>query len=257
MNTMHSCLYVGEIRHRRHQAPVMAFRHRFWQVMLDLDELESLDRSTRLFGHNRRRVLSFRDRDHMGPTPGTVRSKLAEWFAGHGLTLPAGPVRIVTGLGHFGWAFNPVSFYFCHQPDGPVRWVVAEVNNTFGETYPYLLSAAGDAAAVQAEAEKVFHVSPFFPVDGSYRFSVAAPADRLAIHIELHREGNLAMEATLTGRRKPWSGRSLARTLLGHPHQTARTLGLIHYHAFRLWLKRATFHSKPAMPAGAWETRNG
>jgi DUF1365 family protein len=252
-----SALYVGRIRHRRHQAPAMAFSHSYWQVLIDLDELPELDRTVGLFGHNRRAVLSFDDRDHMGPEPRPVRDKLASWMAGRGLTLPDGPVRLLTGLRHFGWGFNPVSFFFCHDADGAVRWVVAEVNNTFGETYPYLLEAAGPAGRVRDEQPKVFHVSPFFPVDGAYRFAVAPPGRALSVHIELHRDGAHALDATLTGERRPLTGGTLGRALLRHPHQTARTVGLIHWHALKLWLRRARFHSKPAPPAGAWETHHG
>ena len=99
------------------------------------------------------------------PEPAPVRHKLARWFAGRGLTLPDGRVQLLTGLRHLGWAFDPVSFYYCFDSGQVLRWVVAEVNNTFGETFCYLLEAGGASAAavVRQERAKVFHVSPFQP----------------------------------------------------------------------------------------------
>jgi DUF1365 family protein len=133
--------------------------------------------------------------------------------------------------------------------------VVAEVNNTFGDTYCYLLDA--DGRTVRDDGAKVLHVSPFQPVDGEYRFRIAPPGERISIHIDLFREGEKVFNSTLTETRRPLTTASLARTALRHPHAGVWTLALIHYQALRLWFKRAPFHSRPEPPAGAWRTRNG
>ena len=39
-----------------------------------------------------------------------------------------------------GYAFKPVSFWYCHRADGALAAVVVEVNNTFGERHCYLLA---------------------------------------------------------------------------------------------------------------------
>jgi DUF1365 family protein len=133
--------------------------------------------------------------------------------------------------------------------------VVAEVNNTFGETYCYLLHGDGDT--VRHEEDKVFHVSPFQPVDGRYRFRITAPGPRLTAHIDVLRGGERAFDSTLSLERRELRSAELLRTVLRHPHTGLRTLFLIHYQALRLWLKRAPFYPKPAPPGGAWRTRDG
>jgi len=251
-----SALYEGWVRHRRRGEVDNAFTYRMWHVLLDLDEIPALARSIPFFGFNRFNLVGFDDRDHMGPSPRPVRDKLAEWFRARGAELPPGRVLLLTGLRHLGWSFDPVSFYYCYDDRDVLAWVVAEVNNTFGETYCYLLRAPeSNAAVVHDETEKSFHVSPFQPMAGSYRFRVTPPGDRLNVHIDVVRHGEAVFDATLSEERRPLKARSLLSTILRHPHQTAMTLFLIHYQAVRLWLKRAPFFSKPAPPAGAWRTR--
>lgn len=248
-----SALYRGRIRHRRLAEVEHAFEHSIWHVLLDLDEIPALARSIRFFAHNRFNVVAFDDRDHLGPGPEPVRDKLAKWFHRAGLEAPDGRIQLLTGLRHLGWGFNPVSFYFCHHGD-LLRWVLAEVNNTFGETCCYLLRAAPDRQVIGDEVEKIFHVSPFQPVAGRYRFRVTRPAEHLSIHIDLERNGRRVFDATLTEERRPLDSKELLRAVLRHPHQTVRILALIHLQAARLWLKRAPFFTKPEPPPAAWRT---
>jgi hypothetical protein len=88
-----------------------------------------------------------------------------------------------------GYAFKPVSFWFCHRADGALVAVIAEVNNTFGERHCYLLAEPGGTPLPQGRelrARKVFHVSPFCSVEGDYASASStargprARADRLS-----------------------------------------------------------------------------
>jgi DUF1365 family protein len=110
---------------------------------------------------------------------------------------------------------------------------------------------------VRDEQPKSFHVSPFQPVDGRYRFRIAIRGERISAHIDVLREGSRVFDSTLTANRRPLSASSLLKTLGRYPHVGLRTLALIHYQALRLWIKRAQFFSKPEPPVGAWRTRDG
>jgi hypothetical protein len=250
-----SALYLGRVRHRRASEPVREFAYPVWHALLDLDELPELDRRLRWFSHNRLNLTGFDDRDHMGPEVSPVRSKLAQWLAGRGVAGELGAVSLLTHLRVAGGVFNPVSFYFCRDREGALRHVVAEVNNTFGDTCCYLLEAEG--ATVRAEAGKVFHVSPFQPVAGAYRFTISEPGDRFTARIDLLRDGRRVLDANLTSERRELTSGGLLRTVLRHPHHGLRTLALIHYQALRLWLGRAPFFPRPEPPAEAWRTRHG
>ncbi len=253
-----SAIYLGRLRHRRLDAWSRTFTHRVWHVLLDLDELPELVRQIPILSHNRFNLLGFDDSDHMRPERSDVRSKLAAWLEAEGVAPPEGRVLLLTNLRQLGHVFNPVSFYYCHDRSGALRHVVAEVNSTFGETCCYLLesSGGGPAGVVRDEHDKVFHVSPFQPVDGSYRFRVTPPGERLTVHIDLLREGLRVFDATLSAERRRLSTATLAGALLRHPHVTLRNVALIHLHALRLWLRGAPFHAKPSPPEAAWRTRD-
>jgi DUF1365 family protein len=133
-----------------------------------------------------------------------------------------------------------------------LRAVLAEVNNTFGEHHNYLL-AHDDARPIAAgdwlTARKVFHVSPFLPVSGAYRFrfSDAGPHSNFRIDYEDARGHRLV--TGVGGTAQPLTAASLAHALLRHPALTFGVMLRIHYHALRLWLKRVPFFPKPLPPA--------
>lgn len=250
-----SALYLGRVRHRRMGGPEHRFAYPVWYLFVDLDELPDLDRRVRLFSHNRFNLTSFDDRDHLGSTRSSVRSKLMRWLREAGVKTEIGSVRLLTHARILGHAFNPVSFYFVRDTADRLRHVVAEVNNTFGETCCYLLKVEG--GTVKHEEDKRFHVSPFQPVDGRYRFRITDPGEKLTAHIDIIRDGQRVFDTTLSLRRRSLSTASLMKTVARHPHTGLWTLGLIHYQALRLWIKKAPFHPKPALPVGAWRTRHG
>nr|WP_169786916.1 DUF1365 domain-containing protein [Nitriliruptor alkaliphilus] len=252
-----SSLYVGTVRHRRHRPRVNAFRYGVYWALLDVDELPELDRQVRGFGYRRRAITGFRDTDHFGPADVPVRIKLARWLADRGVDLPAGHVQVLTNLRVLGHVFNPVSWWFCHDVDGSLALVVAEVDNTFGESHSYLLDdlERRPDGTVRARTPKVFHVSPFLDVAGhTYEFAFVPPAERLLIRMDVREaagaleEGELVLTATQDARRVPLTGVALGRTLLRYPLVTLRTVYLIHRQALRLWRLRTPLLRKPIPP---------
>jgi uncharacterized protein len=251
-----SALYVGDVRHRRRRPTAHAFRYRTYHVLLDLDELPELDRQVRGFGYGRRALTTFRDTDHFGTQDVPVRAKLERWLESQGVELPAGPVRVLTNLRVLGHVFNPVSWWYCYRPDGELALVVAEVNNTFGESHGYVLDdlRPGAGGTLTAEAAKVFHVSPFLPIAGlQYRFTVVPPAQRVLAHIDVDDADGAMFDATQTGRRVSLTSGSLAKVLLTHPLVTLHTVLRIHLQALRLWRRRVPFHRKPTPPPSGFD----
>jgi uncharacterized protein len=250
-----SALYVGSVRHRRHRPATNAFRYRTYHALVDLDDLPQLDRQVRGFGYRRAAVVGYHDVDHFGPTDLPSREKLRRWLATQDTVLPAGPVRVLTNLRTLGHVFNPVSWWFCHHTDGSLALVVAEVNNTFGESYPYLLDdlRVGPGGRVQARADKAFHVSPFMEIPGlSYDFTFVLQPDRITVQMDVSDGDGRLFDATQDGHHRPLTGRQLGRTLVTHPLMTLRTVLLIHLQAVRLWAKRVPFVAKPPAPDNAY-----
>ena len=152
-----------------------------------------------------------------------------------------------------GFVFNPVSFWFCHRADGRLRAVLCDVRNTFGERHFYLLDNGGVIAnGSEMMARKVFHVSPFFAVEGSYRFRFMR-AGRGAAEATLacidHEDGaGLLLQTSVSGIGAPVSNASVAAAFFKYPLMTLGVVARIHIQALRLWLKRVPFHSQPAPP---------
>jgi DUF1365 family protein len=164
---------------------------------------------------------------------------------------PRGPIRLLTHLRYFGHNFNPVSFYYVFdERDEQLEFVVAEITNTpWDERHAYVLRLA-DAERAGAQGfrwqfDKVFHVSPFLPMDMRYDWRFTAPESQLGVHMENWRQGAIEFDATLTLRRVPIGSGSLARALLAFPFITAQVSALIYWHALRLLLKRTPFFTHP------------
>jgi DUF1365 family protein len=122
--------------------------------------------------------------------------------------------------------------------------IVCEVHNTFGESHTYVLPV--DPGTDVWREKKVFHVSPFFTLDGTYCFRFDVSAEHLDARIDLLRDGAPQFVSRLSLDRRPLSDRSLAGALLRYPLVTAKVVAAIHWEALRLWWKGATYHPKPA-----------
>ncbi len=231
------------------------FKHRFdyrvYAFLFDLDELERLDRDLPLFSHNRANLFSLRDRDH-GPRDGSPLKPWAERLCGEaGVELRGGRVQLLCLPRLLGYAFNPLSLWFCHGPDGGLLAVIYEVRNTFGEQHSYVIPLtaprSGDGAFDQA-CEKGFYVSPFIPMAASYRFRLRPPGRQLAVLIrQAVKEGEILL-ATWTGRSARLGLGTLSRALLLYPLLTFKITLAIHWQALWLWVKGARYHRRPRPP---------
>jgi uncharacterized protein len=226
-----SCLYEGRVVHERRTPVRNLFGYGVYMWLVDLAELDALDRRLWAFGSNRRAVTTIRSRDHLGDPRRSIRENLDAYLALHGIDLEGGAVQLLTNARVMGYVFNPLSVFYCQGPDGELRCVVAEVHNTHGERHCYLLRP-GERG--KAETEKQFYVSPFLTVDGRYRMSFAPPGDRLAIQMGLEQDGERIFAASLTGTRLPLTNRTLGRMLIRYPLMTAKVTALIHLQGLRL-----------------------
>ena len=164
---------------------------------------------------------------------------------------PNGPIRLLTHLRYFGYAFNPVSFYFCYdQADTQVKTIVAEVTNTpWDERHCYVLDESQNQAHTHKKRytfDKTFHVSPFMDMDMQYQWHFVEPGKQLSIHMENMRREQKVFDATMTLERKPITGSRLAQVLIRYPFMTGKVIAAIYFQALRLWLKRCPFYPHPA-----------
>jgi DUF1365 family protein len=225
-----------------------AFRYPLFQLYLDLDELPELFDGRWLWSARGPNVAWFRRADHLGPRDVPLATAVRDLVERETGRRPEGAVRLLTHLRYFGYVINPVSFYWCHDREGAVEAVVAEVHNTpWGERHCYVLDARGASpdGTFRVRTRKAMHVSPFLDMDYDYRFRIGTPGERLTVGIENDRDGTRAFDASLVLQRREIDGRSLAGVLARHPVQTLEVVAAIYWQAFRLWRKRVPFHPHP------------
>ncbi|MBA4175869.1 MAG: DUF1365 domain-containing protein [Leptothrix sp. (in: Bacteria)] len=238
-------LGLGAVRHRRLRPAANAFAYPTCFLLLPMRSLRRLPDAG--LARNRRGLLSFHDRDH-GDGRADALGWLEDLLAAEGVADADGEVWLHTSPRVLGFVFNPVSFWYCHRADGTLAAIVAEVNNTFGERHCYLLAGAGLAWGRELRARKVFHVSPFCAVQGSYRFRFMRTASRLVARIDHDDAEGALLQTSVSGELQPLTPASARAAFFGAPLMTLGVVARIHWQALRLWLKRVPFHGKPAPP---------
>ena len=239
---MRSHLLEGIVRHRRVRPFAYALEHRVFYIALDLDELDEVPRRIRFISRGRWNLLSFRDEDHLDPPATELRARVLDHLRDEGLDPDGWQVTLVTNLRVIGYAFNPASFYLCRDRGGDLRVVIVEVHNTHGERHLYSLRGDADGAAFVDAMDKAFYVSPFIEMTGRYTVRVRDEPTRLRITINEDPGDGLLLHTSLDLERRRLTDRMVVRMLIRYPLVTHRTIGLIHWHALRLWLRGARFH---------------
>lgn len=242
-------LYTARVMHRRLIAPFHRFVYRLFYLLVDVDRLDETSRGLKLFSHNRFNLLALHDRDYIDGAA-NLRAFAEARLQRGGVDLDGGRIRLLTLPRLLGFAFNPLSLWYCEHRDGSLRAVIADVRNTFGERHCYLLASGGQPIAYDdpREKEKCFHVSPFLDLEGRYRFTIAEPGAKLRVAIQETREGAPILDATLTGERQALSDGAILKQALAMPLMTLKVVLGIHWEALKLWLRGAKFHGKPSPP---------
>lgn len=220
-------LYECRIAHARVAPLRNAFSYRSYEWLVDLDKLPHPGGWASL-------LAGFHTSDHLGDPAATIRANVDAFLRGRGVDLGGGQVLMLAHARVLGYAFNPLTLFWCHRADGSLACVIAEVHNTYRQRHAYLLRTDDQG---RARVDKEFYVSPFHPVDGEYEMSVPRPGDRLAVSITLNRPNGHRFFASVRGAAVPATRRALLRAAVRHPCSTVTVSARIRWQGIKLYAR--------------------
>jgi len=224
-----------------------SFEYKVGFVLLNLEEDTN---GPAFFSRRSGKFFGILDSDYGGP-PGAGRS--SEWVREvlecHGLK-GVSKILLLAQPRIFGHVFNPVSFWLCYSENENLLAVISEVTNTYGDRHWYI-SYNDDKSKISSQnrllAKKIFHVSPFQPIEGQYEFRFDIRKDKIAIWIDLNYM-NGGIKTNLIGNRSKLTNLGIIRSVMSRPLGSRRVLGLIHWQALKLWFKGARYRARPEPP---------
>ena len=244
-------LYVGGTTHARLSPTPHRFGYRFFQLLIDIDRPGWAFAGLWTARLGRFGLFSFWGRDHGYRDNRPLRTWVLARLAEAGVAASARRIRLLCFPRMLGFVFNPLSVFFIHDADGRLEAVIYEVNNTFGQTHAYVAPAMGASVERQA-VDKALFVSPFYGVEGEYRFEVSPPGETFDLVITKAVNGKPDFIATSSMRRQDLTDARLIGLFLSMPLMTLGVVAAIHWQALRLWAKGVGLKARPPGPsAGA------
>ena len=239
---MNSCIYNGEVTHTRFK-PVRHFlKYKTFSLLIDLDEINLLDKSIGIFSHNKFNIFSFYDKDHGDRDGGNLKnwviSNLKKFQIKENITT----IKVLCYPRILGYVFNPLSIFYCYEKDKLVA-IFYEVKNTFNEQHTYIFKIKNNEEIIQ-KCRKKFYVSPFMDMETFYNFKLINPNDKLSVFIKQTDADGTILTATQTGDKKEFSFKQLAINFLKYPLMTIKIISSIHFEALLLWKKGAIYRKR-------------
>jgi DUF1365 family protein len=239
-------LVLFDVTHARHTPKRYVFKHKFFWFKLDLNNLQKS--SSSLFKVNKLGLYSFFDSDHMDLGKDCARDNFIKFAIENGLDSEVRNIWLYTQCRFLCYVFNPVSFILIEDSIGRFHSII-EIGNTFNELKPFFVhNDHFNGNSFDYSTIKHFYISPFIAHDNKMTFKFRKEQDHLNIHIDDFSQDEKTLTVSLKGKEVEASHYQLLKLTLTIPFVTFQIIGLIHYHAFRLWLKGIRFYKKSEYP---------
>ena len=239
---MNSCIYNGEVTHTRFKPVKHFLKYKTFSILVDLDEINQLDKSIVIFSHNKFNIFSFYDKDHGDRDGGNLKEWVILNMKKFNIKENITNVKILCYPRIFGYVFNPLSIFYCYEKDKLIA-IFYEVKNTFNEQHTYIFKIKNGEGIVQ-KCKKKFYVSPFMDMETYYNFKLKNPNDKLSVFIKQTDAEGTILTATQTGEKKEFNFKQLAINFLKYPLMTIKIISSIHYEALLLWKKGAIYRKR-------------
>jgi DUF1365 family protein len=244
-----SALYAGTVMHRRIKPRAHRLKYRIFSLLVDLDECDRLASRLKFFSRNRFNLFGFYDRDFGNRSSEPLRAQIERDLGDAGLAPDGGAIRLFAMPRILGYAFNPLSVYFCHRHDGTLLAIIYEVHNTFGQRHSYLIPVSTDAqGSIRQQCAKRLYVSPFMDMDLTYSFKIIKPSEHVSISIVTRDAEGPLMTAVLSAKRTELTDTALLRAFVIYPLLTLKVIAGIHWEALLIWFKGMHLRDRPPPP---------
>ena len=235
--TKNSFIYTGTVIHKRFKPTVHSFNYKVFSLLIDLSELDFLDKNLKLFSYNKLNIISFYNKDH-GPRDG---SSLKNWVIDNleknQIKTNGIQIKLLCYPRIFGYVFNPLSVFYVYDKNKDLISILYEVKNTFGEQHTYVFKSKKDQNLIQHVCKKKFHVSPFIEMNCVYFFRLLKPGNKISVIIDQNDKEGKILYASQDGVKSELNNNTLIKTYLKHPLMTFKIILAIHFEAFKLWTK--------------------
>lgn len=230
-------LYHCKVEHTRHRPKQHAFQYPAIILGAELSQLGGLNRFWPLFGYNRAAVFSVFDKDLIKDGTGALLQKFSDWFNNQTQNNPHSVLLFVLPR-YLNYAFQPVSFFVCLDPNKAITHVVAEVHNTFGDTHRYVLENENKDlnGSFSSRFAKQFFVSPFLDLSGTYSLTGDFNQQYMHISVDLMQDNELVFSGSIAGAGKSLTFRWLAYTVLTRPLCGLLTMLRIEWQALKIFI---------------------
>ena len=240
---MTSCIYNGTVIHKRFKPKIHFFKYKVFSLLIDLSELDSLDKKINFFSYNKFNLISFFDKDHGDRDGSSVINWVKKNLKQNNISCEDVKIKLLCYPRIFGYVFNPLSIFYVYNCNDDLISILYEVKNTFGEQHTYIFKVKNNNL-LQHNCEKKFHVSPFIEMNCNYFFKILKPADKISVIIDQYQLNEKILYASQDGTRKDFTTSELIKSYLKHPLMTFKIIVAIHFEAFKLWTKGIKFIQK-------------
>ena len=240
---MTSCIYNGTVIHKRFKPKIHFFKYKVFSLLIDLSELNNLDKKVGFFSYNKFNLISFFDKDHGDRDGSSVINWVKKNLKENDVNCENIRIKLLCYPRILGYVFNPLSIFYVYDKNDKLISLLYEVKNTFGEQHTYIFKAQ-DEKTVQNKCKKKFYVSPFIEMDCEYHFKTLNPREQLSVVINQNDKDGKLLFASQDGISKDFNNKNLILSYLTHPLMTFKIIGAIHYEAFKLWAKRIKLIAK-------------
>jgi len=232
-----SYIYNGSVIHKRFKPKKHFFKYKVFSLLIDLSELDDLDKKISFFSINKFNLISFHEKDH-GERDG---SSLISWvkfnLKNNSINSENIKIKLLCYPRILGYVFNPLSVFFVYDEKEKLLSILYEVKNTFGEQHTYVFRVDNESNLIQNNCSKKFHVSPFIEMDCKYFFRILNPTDKLSVIIDQYDKNGKILFASQDGNKSDLNSKQLIKSYLKHPLMTFKIISAIHFEAFKLWVK--------------------